>query len=107
MMEAEKLSLDNINKDLTKKFSNDTMYVKAMHEAYTKCFPHTQKKMQAFRQMPLAKTLPKRGCSPFSGMLLGCTYMEYFKNCPSNRWTENSDCALAKQFVEKCGLGAV
>lgn len=79
-----------------------------MVESYKKCEPSVQRKLQAFKQMPLPPHLAAQnvGCSPFGGMLLGCTYMEYFKNCPAHRWTNNAQCALAKQFVMQCGLGA-
>lgn len=106
MQQSESLNFDNIRADLQTKFNNDSLYTVTMLESFRKCLPNAQRKMQAYKQMPMANSQLKRGCSPFAGMLLGCTYMEYFKNCPAHRWTENPQCALAKQFVTQCALGA-
>lgn len=102
----ESLDLAAIQTDLQTKFSNDSQYVEAMVQAFRKCQPNTERKLQAFKQMPMGRSALQRGCSPFAGMLLGCTYMEYFKNCPAHRWTESPECSLAKQFVTQCSLGA-
>lgn len=106
MQKPETLDLDAIRADLFAKFSNDTIYADTMAEAFKNCQPNAQRKMKAFKQMPLGNEALQRGCSPFAGIVLGCTYMEYFKNCPANRWTENAECNLAKQFVTQCSLGA-
>ncbi|XP_013110106.1 uncharacterized protein LOC106088938 [Stomoxys calcitrans] len=106
MPQVENLDLDAIRTDLQAKFSNDSAYAETMVEAFRKCQPNTLKKLQAFKQMPMGRASLQRGCSPFAGMLLGCAYMEYFKNCPAHRWTENPECKLAKQFVMQCSLGA-
>ncbi|XP_075169796.1 uncharacterized protein LOC142241852 [Haematobia irritans] len=106
MPQMEILDLEAIRNDLQTKFSNDSLYAETMVEAFRKCQPNTMKKLQAFKQMPLGRSALQRGCSPFAGMLLGCTYMEYFKNCPAHRWTESPQCSLAKQFVMQCSLGA-
>ncbi|XP_037949185.1 uncharacterized protein LOC119686211 [Teleopsis dalmanni] len=106
MQKPEQLEFDNIRNDLYTKFNNDTIYAEAMLKSFQRCQPNAVRKMQAFRQMPLGNAAVQRGCSPYASILLGCTYMEYFKNCPAHRWTENADCALAKQFVVQCALGA-
>ncbi|XP_012162233.1 uncharacterized protein LOC101458959 [Ceratitis capitata] len=108
MQEPEKINYEAMRKHLQMKFSNDTIYVNTMLQAYQKCEPSVQQKMQILKQTPLGggAAALRRGCSPFSGMLLGCTYMEYFKNCPAHRWNENEQCALAKQFVTKCSFNA-
>ncbi|XP_065369988.1 uncharacterized protein LOC135962150 [Calliphora vicina] len=106
MQKPETLDLSTIKSDLQSKFANDTIYAETMAEAFQKCQPNAQRKMKAFKQIPLGNVALQRGCSPFAGMVLGCTYMEYFKNCPAHRWTENAECSLAKQFVTQCSLGA-
>ncbi|XP_053965408.1 uncharacterized protein LOC128867867 isoform X1 [Anastrepha ludens] len=108
MQVPEKLNYDAMRAHLQNKFSNDSAYVETMMQAYRKCEPVVQQKLQVFKQTPLrgGAAALRRGCSPYSGMLLGCSYMEYFKNCPAHRWTDNEQCALAKQFVTQCGLGA-
>jgi len=98
----KQLNLEAIRSDLSMKFSNDSAYVEAMTAAYTKCEPQSQRRLAAIQQ--LNPQQPK--CSPFAAIVLGCTYMEYFKNCPAHRWTQNAECALAKTFVTQCGLGA-
>ncbi|XP_016979454.1 uncharacterized protein LOC108044820 [Drosophila rhopaloa] len=105
--EPQKLNLANIRSDLSAKFSNDTLYVEAMTMAYSKCEPQSQRRLAMFLQQQQQQTQqqPQR-CSPFSAIVLGCTYMEYFKNCPDHRWTQNAQCALAKAYVTQCGLGA-
>ncbi|XP_017837941.1 uncharacterized protein LOC108596554 isoform X2 [Drosophila busckii] len=102
LQEAQKLNAANIRNDLVNKFSNDTAYVEAMVTAFTKCEPQAQRRLAVIQQYNQQQ--PK--CSPFSALLLGCTYMEYFKNCPAHRWTQNAECTLAKTFVTQCGLGA-
>ncbi|XP_061388707.1 uncharacterized protein LOC133323825, partial [Musca vetustissima] len=106
MTKADSIDLNAIRTDLQMKFSNDSEYANVMLEAFRKCQPNTERKLQAFKQLPMGRSILQRGCSPFAGMLLGCTYMEYFKNCPANRWTESAECSLAKQFVTQCSLGA-
>ncbi|XP_017124450.1 uncharacterized protein LOC108144274 [Drosophila elegans] len=102
--EPQKLNLDNIRSDLSTKFSNDTAYVEAMTMAFSKCEPQSQRRLAMILQQQQQQQQPK--CSPFSAIVLGCTYMEYFKNCPDHRWTQNAQCALAKAYVTQCGLGA-
>nr|XP_016928409.1 uncharacterized protein LOC108008977 [Drosophila suzukii] len=115
--EPQKLSLANIRSDLSAKFSNDSVYVEAMTMAYSKCEPQSQRRLamilqqqqQQLQQQQSLKQQPQQQqprCSPFSAIVLGCTYMEYFKNCPDHRWTQNAQCALAKAYVTQCGLGA-
>ncbi|XP_005186920.1 uncharacterized protein LOC101898675 [Musca domestica] len=106
MNTADSIDLTAIRTDLQTKFSNDSEYANVMFEAFRKCQPNTERKLQAFKQLPMGRSILQRGCSPFAGMLLGCTYMEYFKNCPAHRWTESAECSLAKQFVTQCSLGA-
>ncbi|KAI8127369.1 hypothetical protein FF38_07479 [Lucilia cuprina] len=106
MQKPESLDLSVIQTDLQTKFANDTIYANTMADAFRKCQPNAQRKMKAFKQIPLGNAALQRGCSPFAGMVLGCTYMEYFKNCPAHRWTESAECNLAKQFVTQCALGA-
>ncbi|XP_034650772.1 uncharacterized protein LOC117890182 [Drosophila subobscura] len=101
IQDPQKLHLDNIRSNLSAKFSNDTAYVEAMTAAFTKCEPQSQRRLAAIQQ-----SQPQHKCSPFSAIVLGCTYMEYFKNCPEHRWTQNADCDLAKTYVTQCGLGA-
>lgn len=84
------------------RFANDTGFVEAMTNAYTKCEPQSKRRLAMIQQMNPQQ--PK--CSPFAAIVLGCTYMEYFKNCPAHRWTESAECTLAKTFVTQCGLGA-
>lgn len=96
------LNLDVIRKDLSMKFSNDSGFVEAMTTAYSKCEPQSKRRLAVILQMNPKQ--PK--CSPFAAIVLGCTYMEYFKNCPAHRWTESAECSLAKSFVTQCGLGA-
>ncbi|XP_036344368.1 uncharacterized protein LOC118753727 [Rhagoletis pomonella] len=107
IQEPEKLNYETMQTDMQAKYGNDTVFVDTMMGAFRKCEPDVQQKLQAFKQMTLlgAAAALRRGCSPFSGMLLGCTYMEYFKNCPAHRWTETKECALAKRFVTQCALG--
>ncbi|XP_043644779.1 uncharacterized protein LOC122614294 [Drosophila teissieri] len=107
------LNLANIRSDLSAKFSNDTLYVETMTMAYSKCEPQSQRRlaviMQQQQQAQQQQQQPQQQqprCSPFSAIVLGCTYMEYFKNCPAHRWTQNAQCALAKAYVTQCGLGA-
>ncbi|XP_068145896.1 uncharacterized protein Obp47b [Drosophila tropicalis] len=99
--EPQKINATNIRNSLSAKFS-DKEYVEAMSMAFTKCEPQAQQRLALIQQQQ--RQQPK--CSPFSAILLGCTYMEYFKNCPANRWTQSTECALAKTFVTQCGLGA-
>ena len=106
MIKPERLEISNIKADLYDKFSNDTIYAETMSEAFRRCQPTAQRKMEALKQIPLGNAALERACSPFAGMVLGCAYMEYFKNCPVHRWTENAECAMAKQFVTQCALGA-
>lgn len=106
MTKPDTLDMSNIKADLYNKFSNDTVYAETMFEAFRKCQPTAQRKITALMQIPKSNLAVQRGCSPFAGMVLGCAYMEYFKNCPRHRWTENAECALAKQFVTQCALGA-
>ncbi|XP_030387593.1 uncharacterized protein LOC115634153 [Scaptodrosophila lebanonensis] len=113
LQQPQSLNLKIIREDLTKKYFNDTAYVEAMVTAFAKCEPQAQQKLVALQQLQFGSAASQFSqnqqqpqCSPFSAMLLGCTYMEYFKNCPSHRWTENNDCALAKAFVTQCALGA-
>ncbi|XP_022224610.2 uncharacterized protein LOC111075564 [Drosophila obscura] len=101
IQDPQKLHLENIRSSLSEKFSNDTAYVDAMAAAFTKCEPQSQRRLAAIQQ-----SQQQHKCSPFSAIVLGCTYMEYFKNCPVNRWTQNAECALAKTYVTQCGLGA-
>ncbi|XP_017146038.1 uncharacterized protein LOC108158310 [Drosophila miranda] len=101
IQDPQKLNLENIRSDLSGKFSNDTAYVEAMTAAFTKCEPQSQRRLAAIQQ-----SQQQHKCSPFSAIVLGCTYMEYFKNCPEHRWTQNAECALAKTYVTQCGLGA-
>lgn len=96
------LNMDVIRNDLSMKFSNDSGFVEAMTTAYTKCEPQSKRRLAVILQMNPKQ--PK--CSPFAAIVLGCTYMEYFKNCPAHRWTESAECSLAKSFVTQCGLGA-
>ncbi|EDW02396.1 uncharacterized protein LOC6561182 [Drosophila grimshawi] len=96
------LNLDVIRKDLAMKFSNDSAYVEAMTSAFAKCEPQSQRRLAAIQQ--LNPQQPK--CSPFAAIVLGCTFMEYFKNCPADRWTQSAECELAKTYVTQCGLGA-
>ncbi|XP_062132159.1 uncharacterized protein LOC133842884 [Drosophila sulfurigaster albostrigata] len=98
----KQLNLAHIRNDLTMKFSNDSAFVEALTAAYAKCEPQSQRRLTAIQQM--SPQQPK--CSPFAAIVLGCAYMEYFKNCPTDRWTQSADCALAKTFVTQCGLGA-
>ncbi|XP_064547942.1 uncharacterized protein Obp47b [Drosophila montana] len=100
--EPKTLNLEVVRKDLSMKFSNDTAYVEAMTAAFTKCEPQAQRRLAAIQQFNPKQ--PK--CSPFAAIVLGCTYMEYFKNCPAQRWTQSAECELAKTFVTQCGLGA-
>ncbi|KAH8380823.1 hypothetical protein KR200_001696 [Drosophila serrata] len=112
--EPQKLNLNNIRSDLSAKFSNDSVYVEAMTMAFSKCEPQSQRRLavilqqqqqqQQAQQKP--QQAPQQRCSPFSAIVLGCTYMEYFKNCPEHRWTQNAQCSLAKAYVTQCGLGA-
>ncbi|XP_017868129.1 PREDICTED: uncharacterized protein LOC108617024 [Drosophila arizonae] len=96
--EPKSLNLEHIRNDLTAKFPNDTLYVEAMTAAFTKCEPEAQRRLAAIQQFNPKQ--PK--CSPFSAIVLGCTYMEYFKNCPSHRWTQSPQCVMAKTFVTQC-----
>jgi len=91
--------------------------VEAMTMAYSKCEPQSQRRLamilqqqqQQLQQQQSLQQQPQQQqprCSPFSAIVLGCTYMEYFKNCPDHRWTQNAQCALAKAYVTQCGLGA-
>ncbi|XP_017068945.1 uncharacterized protein LOC108106428 [Drosophila eugracilis] len=102
--EPQKLNLANIRSDLSAKFSNDSAYVDAMTMAYSKCEPQSQRRLAMIQQQQSQQQ--QQRCSPFSAIVLGCTYMEYFKNCPDHRWTQNAQCALAKAYVTQCGLGA-
>jgi len=82
-----------------------------MTMAFSKCEPQSQRRlamiMQQQQQVQQQKTQQQQPrCSPFSAIVLGCTYMEYFKNCPDHRWTPNAQCTLAKAYVTQCGLGA-
>ncbi|XP_067633909.1 uncharacterized protein Obp47b isoform X2 [Eurosta solidaginis] len=107
MEEPEKLNFESIQTQLQSKHSNDTVYVDTMMNAYHSCEPVVHEKIKILQKIPLGGAAAfRRGCSPFSGMMLGCTYMEYFKNCPAHHWTENEQCALAKRFVTQCSLGA-
>ncbi|KAL7735604.1 hypothetical protein ACLKA6_009563 [Drosophila palustris] len=101
--DANQLNLNVIRNDLSMKFANDSAYVEAMTNAFSKCEPQSQRRLAAIQQLNVQQQ-PK--CSPFSAIVLGCTYMEYFKNCPAQRWTQSAECALAKTFVTQCGLGA-
>nr|XP_017027425.1 uncharacterized protein LOC108078234 [Drosophila kikkawai] len=113
--DPQKLNLNNIRSDLSAKFSNDSVYVEAMTMAFSKCEPQSQRRLamilqQQQQQQQQAQQQNQQAsqqrCSPFSAIVLGCTYMEYFKNCPEHRWTQNAQCALAKAYVTQCGLGA-
>ncbi|XP_017038831.1 uncharacterized protein LOC108086434 [Drosophila ficusphila] len=107
--EPQKLNLDNIRSDLSARFSNDSVYVETMTMAFSKCEPQSQRRLAMILQQQSQQQQgqqQKPRCSPFSAIMLGCTYMEYFKNCPDHRWTQNAQCALAKAYVTQCGLGA-
>ncbi|KAH8321492.1 uncharacterized protein Obp47b [Drosophila bipectinata] len=104
---SQKLQLENIRSDLSAKFSNDSGFVEAMTMAYSKCEPQSQRRLAVImQQLQQQQPQQQQRCSPFSAIVLGCTYMEYFKNCPDHRWTQNAECALAKAYVTQCGLGA-
>ncbi|KAH8373009.1 hypothetical protein KR009_010150 [Drosophila setifemur] len=108
IQEPQKLRLDTIRSDLSAKFSNDSAYVEAMTMAFSKCEPQSQRRLATVLQQQQIQQPQQQQprCSPFSAIVLGCTYMEYFKNCPEHRWTQSPECALAKSYVTQCGLGA-
>ncbi|XP_018803955.1 PREDICTED: uncharacterized protein LOC108978251 [Bactrocera latifrons] len=104
----EKINFEAVQKYLQTKSGNDTTYVDTMLTAYRKCVSVAQQRMQVIKQHSLGGgVFALRSCSPFSGILLSCVHMEYFMNCPANRWTDNAECALAKQFVTQCAIGTV
>ncbi|KAH8280439.1 hypothetical protein KR018_007321 [Drosophila ironensis] len=114
IQQPQQVMVDTIRSDLTAKFSNDTDFVNAMTTAFQKCELQSQRRLAVIMQQmqrqqqerPQAQQQQQQSCSPFSAILLGCTYMEYFKNCPKDRWTPSAECALAKAYVTQCGLGA-
>ncbi|XP_054090142.1 uncharacterized protein LOC105209254 [Zeugodacus cucurbitae] len=106
--EPEKVNFEALQTYLQTKSDNDTTYVDTMMTAYKKCELAAQQRMQMFQQIPYGggAIAQRRICSPFYGILLSCVHMEYFMNCPAQRWNENEECALAKQFVKQCTVGA-
>nr|XP_036225784.1 uncharacterized protein LOC106627806 [Bactrocera oleae] len=104
----EEINFEAVQNYLQTKSGNDTTYVNTMMTAYRKCESVAQQRMQSIKQMSFGGgALSQRRCSLFSGILLSCVHMEYFMNCPSNRWTDNEECALAKQFVTQCAIGSI
>lgn len=103
MSAPEKINFEAVQNYLQSKSGNDTTYVDTMMAAYRKCESVAQQRMQVIREMSFGGgALAQRQCSLFSGILLSCVHMEFFMNCPAHRWTDNEECALAKQFVTQC-----
>uniref|UniRef100_W8C9N6 OBP47-like domain-containing protein n=1 Tax=Ceratitis capitata TaxID=7213 RepID=W8C9N6_CERCA len=41
-------------------------------------------------------------CSPLAAMIMACTSMETFKNCPTSSWNDSVECNTARDFVKAC-----
>ncbi|KAL5286323.1 Obp47b family protein [Megaselia abdita] len=101
--DGTKLNNQQIRLHLRGKFSNDTDYTDAMIASFERCGPAAAHKMEELRKMPFGETMLARNkCTPYAGLVLGCTYMEYFKNCPASKWTSSRECNMAKEYVKKC-----
>ncbi|XP_055387463.1 general odorant-binding protein 66-like [Condylostylus longicornis] len=83
-------------------FKNDTNYANVMIKAFTVCSETASKKFEALKKLPIAENIMKSRCDPIPGVILGCTYTEYFKNCPSDRWVLHPMCEAAKKYVRNC-----
>nr|QIS77197.1 OBP4 [Episyrphus balteatus] len=101
---GQDLNIAAIQADLQEKFPQDPGYVEAMIKSYQKCTPIAQRKLEELRRSPLGSIAFQRKCSPFSGIILGCTYTEYFHNCPAKHWNASEQCEIAKAFLQKCSV---
>ncbi|XP_055920659.1 uncharacterized protein LOC129952205 [Eupeodes corollae] len=101
---GQNLNIAAIKADMIDKFPEDPGYVEAMIKSYQKCTPIAQQKLEELRKSPLGGIAFQRKCSPLSGIILGCTYTQYFHNCPARHWNPSEQCEIAKQFLQKCSV---
>lgn len=111
-----------IKGDLQRKFATDPDYISVMEAAFSKCgsvgkkhalkvnksayntatFSSLAQRQLAAMQNAMPPGSPKRGCSPLSGLILGCSYKEFFENCPASKWTSNAECNAVQAYMKKC-----
>ncbi|CAD7078043.1 unnamed protein product [Hermetia illucens] len=96
-----KLDMAAIKGDLQRKFATDPDYISVMEAAFSKCGSVAQRQLAAM-QNAMPPGSPKRGCSPLSGLILGCSYKEFFENCPASKWTSNAECNAVQAYMKKC-----
>uniref|UniRef100_T1H0V8 OBP47-like domain-containing protein n=1 Tax=Megaselia scalaris TaxID=36166 RepID=T1H0V8_MEGSC len=74
-----------------------------MIASFEKCGPAAAQRIEEWKKISAVNpSLMKRKCSPYAGLVLGCTYMEYFKICPESKWTSSKECNKAREFVKQC-----